>query len=92
MVHSKWDGNDLRSHSGCRRRIANRRAQRERRFDTRVFYQRHKRGLRGWFRSLTNARLGVDRRKGEKQRIIKSRRQLSLKSLLSKEELDDLLS
>jgi hypothetical protein len=47
--------------------------------------------MKAWIRSLTNARLGVDRRKKVDRRSIEDRRQQRLESILTKEELADLL-
>ena len=61
----------------------------ERRTDRRDMSAR-KRSLLGWLRAITHLRLGVDRRKGGDQRI-RDRRSSSLRSLLTKDELDELL-
>lgn len=47
--------------------------------------------MKAWIRSLTNSRLGVDRRKKADRRSIEDRRLQRLESLLTKEELADLL-
>ncbi len=47
--------------------------------------------MKAWIRSLTNARLGVDRRKKADRRSIEDRRLQRLESLLTQEELADLL-
>lgn len=80
-----------RRKNGERRVLADRRAQVERRIDTRNSAEKKKRSLRTWFRSLTNARLGVDRRKGDRRSGF-DRRQKNLHSLLSQNEIQDLLS
>lgn len=76
---------------GERRMMADRRNASERRQDTRDGDARTRKSLRGWFRSMTNARLGVDRRKGERRSGF-DRRQKNLYSLLTKNEIEDLLS
>jgi len=74
-----------------RRKGGDRRAAIERRHDSREGLGGRKKNIRVWLRSLTNARLGVDRRKGER-RLIAERRQRRANSLLTKEEIADLLS
>ncbi len=87
---SAWDGTERRKKS--RRQDNNdRRRSVERRCDTRDSRRKPKKTLRTWVRSLTNARLGVDRRKGKDQRTIHDRRNPSPRSMLTKEELADLL-
>ena len=76
-------GKDRRS-SSDRRRFA------ERRFDFREADPPARRSLKAWMRSLTNARLGVDRRKGGERRVAE-RRSEELRSLLTPEELSALL-
>ena len=44
-----------------------------------------------WVRSLTNPRLGVDRRRGVDQRSSIPRRDIKIRTLLTQEELIDLL-
>lgn len=74
-----------------RRLLADRRGRIERRRDTRNDGGRRRRSMRVWIRSLMNARLGVDRRKVERRSGL-DRRKKSLQSLLSKDEIRDLLS
>ncbi|WP_457575810.1 hypothetical protein [Desulfomarina sp.] len=85
---SAWDGTERRKKN---RRQGNRRKSMERRCDTRENRRKQKKNLRTWVRSLTNSRLGVDRRKGKDQRTIHDQRNPSPRSMLTKEELADLL-
>ncbi len=87
------DKNDeRRSREGCRRSGKDRRrANYERRCDVRDG-QKPRKNLYAWFRSLTNPRLGVDRRKNGDQRVLADRRQRTPRSLLTQEELNDLFS
>jgi len=86
-----WDGTEQRDRDTNRRTEENRRDSTERRCDTRDESQKHKLTLRSWMRSLTNARLGVDRRKKSDQRSAINRRNPAPRSMLTKEELADLL-
>lgn len=85
-----WDGIERRQPNSCRR-ISERRSYRERRFDIREGTQQNKRGFYVWLRSLIKSRLGVDRRKNTDRRIVADRRKSSPRSMLTKEELADLL-
>ena len=85
-----WDGTERRKPYSCRR-VADRRTNQERRCDRRTAAEKHSRGLYGWLRSLAKVRLGVDRRKYFDQRIIANRRMFTPRSILTKEELADLL-
>ncbi|THB74462.1 MAG: hypothetical protein D6B25_13485 [Desulfobulbaceae bacterium] len=92
MKDSKiWSGVDRRSGDRCRRSGTDRRVSGERRVDRRGATSSKKRGLKAWVRTLTNPRLGVDRRKGVDQRAGDSRRDIKINSLLTQEELSDLL-
>ncbi len=83
---------ERRSRQGCRRSGKDRRrANHERRCDVRTG-QKTRKSLYAWFRSLTNPRLGVDRRKNVDQRVLSDRRQRTPRSLLTQEELNDLFS
>lgn len=84
-----WDGVERRNPSNSRRRNSERRNLQERRNDRRTGSS-NKRTFAQWLRSLVHTRLGVDRRKGGDQRI-RDRRSNSLRSLLTKDELDALL-
>lgn len=87
-----WDGVDRRRENGAERRdLSDRRLSAERRFDSRNSQSKSCRSLKAWFRSLSNARLGVDRRKGGDRRVLEDRRSQELRSLLTAEELADLL-
>lgn len=74
-----------------RRLRKERRASRERRQDSRESNVRIKRSLKGWVRTIVNARLGVDRRKKERRTHIDRRRKEVL-SILTQDEISDLLS
>ena len=89
-VNTIWDGTERRRPNSCRRN-SERRTYQERRCDIRVGIQQRQRGFCGWLRSLTKARLGVDRRKNVDQRTIPNRRRMVPRSMLTKEELADLL-
>lgn len=89
-ISKSWDGVERRTPNGCRRRSPERRSDRERRHDRRKDPTR-RRTLKEWIRSLTHARLGVDRRKGTDQRLF-DRRSSMPRSLLTQEELHDLLN
>lgn len=73
-----------------RRVCQDRRASSERRIDIRQSGQKPRRSVRSWLRSKINARLGVDRRKGERRRL--TDRRAAPRSILTKEEIHDLLS
>ncbi len=76
--------------SQYRTRSNERRVKSERRRDTRTTTN-HKQGFKVWVKSLTSPRLGVDRRKGSDQRSPFSSANNNLKSLLTQEEIADLL-
>lgn len=80
-----------RRKGGNRRKGEDRRLNKERRHDFRDKSVPRRRTLRIWVRSLARARLGVDRRKGERRSPV-GRRQQNLNSLLSHNEIYDLLS
>ncbi|MGW8192907.1 MAG: hypothetical protein ACWGOX_01455 [Desulforhopalus sp.] len=88
--NSTWDGVERRN-PNRQRRQGDRRSYRERRVDTRDGNQRPRRKLSAWWRSLIRARLGVDRRKNGDRRILADRRNARPSSLLTKDELSDLL-
>ena len=83
-----WDGVDRRN-SGDRRSGMDRRSHIERRSGHGNFWR--KRSLSAWIRTFTNPRLGVDRRKGFDQRSSSNRRRPRVRTLLTREELIDLL-
>ena len=83
---------DRRGAGGDRRQSPDRRVLRERRSDRRLSPERQPKSLRTWVRSLVHARLGVDRRKQGERRMQGDRRRTWPSSLLTKEELHDLLS
>jgi hypothetical protein len=89
----QWDEKERRNDRGERRAFSDRRLPRERRFDFREANPPPvRRPIKAWVRSLCNARLGVDRRKKEDRRVHDERRSRQLRSLLTPEELADLLS
>ena len=75
-----------------RRHNRERRRGGERRTDPRLAQSKPNKSLKEWVRSVTHLRLGVDRRKNQDRRRQYDRRQITPASLLSKEELADLLS
>lgn len=81
----QWPG------SKCRRVNPERRAAKERRFDPRGALEGSRRTLKAWVRSITNPRLGVDRRCGDDRRRQGGDRIIRVKSSLSRKELADLL-
>ncbi len=89
-VKYMWDGTERRKPHSCRR-LSDRRTNKERRVDRRTASGKHSRGLFEWLRSLAKVRLGVDRRKNLDQRVIANRRKFTPRSLLTREELADLL-
>lgn len=89
-INSIWDGVERRKPNSCRRK-GERRNSPERRYDYRKNGSPPKRGIVSWARTLTNARLGVDRRRRKDQRTVQDRRNPNPRSLLTKEELTDLL-
>ena len=88
-VYKTWDGTERRKPNSCRRQ-SERRSSRERRYDRREGSTKN-RGFYGWIRSLLKARLGVDRRKNIDRRVVADRRSPTPRSMLTKEELADLL-
>ncbi len=87
----KQDKTERRTNVEGRREENDRRLIDERRFDFREARPPARRSVKAWMRSLTNARLGVDRRKKEDRRIFDKRRSQDMRSLLTPEELADLL-
>jgi hypothetical protein len=85
-----WDKTERRTPVRERREKTERRFDAERRFDFREADPPVRRSVKAWMRTLTNARLGVDRRKGIERRIV-DRRSEELRSLLTPEEIADLL-
>jgi hypothetical protein len=75
-----------------RRVIDNRRSQKERRLDSREVPFDLRKTVKTWFLSLIHSRLGVDRRKQGDRRKNGSRRQQRNGTILTREELNDLLS
>lgn len=86
-----WDGIERRGTVGDRRTGSERRLHEERRFDSREEGRPVRRSLKAWMRSLARARLGVDRRKRAERRVRADRRSQRLRSILTPEELADLL-
>ena len=75
-----------------RRKNKDRRSVEERRLDYRLAPNTTTHLIAKWFRTIIRPRLGVDRRKGRDRRRNDDRRHKYLTSILSKEELSDLLS
>jgi hypothetical protein len=75
-----------------RRKVEDRRSRDERRFDSRVASVQLRKTIKTWLRSLTHLRLGVDRRKKNDRRNYYDRRNQRLGSILTREEIVDLLS
>ena len=88
-VRNNWDGTERRESNNSRRN-SERRSIQERRYDRRKGIQNN-RGFYGWLRSLIKTRLGVDRRKYTDQRVVADRRNPTPRSMLTREELSDLL-
>ena len=86
----RWNEIERRKPARERRESSNRRFKDERRFDFRDAHPPARRSVAAWVRSLTNARLGVDRRKGTERRVV-DRRSTELQSLLTPQEIADLL-
>ena len=81
----------LNQQTGCRRVRSDRRVQGERRSDPRGGGSGRKRSVIAWVRTLTNPRIGVDRRKGVDRRRNEPERTIRIKTLLTQEELSELL-
>ena len=65
----------------------------ERRSDNRLSPAKQQKSLKEWFRAVTHLRLGVDRRKSrDRRRAFERRQTYQAHSLLTPEELADLLS
>jgi len=75
-----------------RRKNDTRRTLEERRCDSRLTPVKQHKPIRTWLRSLFQARLGVDRRKKNDRRRNRDRRQQRSQSILTPEEIADLLS
>jgi len=82
---------DRRQNNYNRRSNKDRRSGVERRHDFRNSSSKQRRTFCEWLRSITNARLGVDRRKQERRKNGDRRRQ-DLKNLLTEEEINELLN
>jgi len=91
-VLQQWDEKERRSARNERRAFSERRMFRERRFDNRESGTPVRRSCRAWIRFLINPRLGVDRRKREERRQYEDRRAQKLRSILTPEEIADLLA
>lgn len=72
------------------RRVGDRRVTDERRCDRRVS-SNGSRSLKAWVKSLTRPRIGVDRRKQGDRRTQQIRPARDLRSLLTADEINDLL-
>ena len=82
---------DRRQNKHNRRDNQDRRSVRERRHDFRNGSNKQRRTFCEWWRAITNARLGVDRRKQERRKNMDRRRQ-NLNNLLTEEEITELLN
>nr|WP_319495452.1 hypothetical protein [uncultured Desulfobacter sp.] len=82
---------DRRQNNHNRRSNKDRRCGAERRHDFRNSSSKQRRSFFEWLRSITNARLGVDRRKQERRKNGDRRRQ-DLTNLLTEEEINELLN
>jgi len=89
LARGSWDGVERRRAGSCRRQESDRRTSSERRQDTRLD-SNSKRSVKAKIRSIIGGRLGVDRRKGDRRVV--ERRSTSIRSLVTPEELDALLS
>ena len=87
----QWDELERRDGARERRGICDRRLSDERRFDNRAANPPARWSIKAWMRSLSNSRLGVDRRKGADRRKDNDRRSQQLRSILTPEELAALL-
>ncbi len=87
----QWSEMERRENDNERRAFFDRRVANERRFDYRESNPPPRRSIKSWMRSLSNARLGVDRRKGGDRRNLEDRRSRELRSLLTSEEIAALL-
>ncbi|MDD2462601.1 MAG: hypothetical protein PHI97_01255 [Desulfobulbus sp.] len=76
----------------ARRTNYDRRSGRERRHDYRLSHDSAAHPFRRWIQSIIHPRIGIDRRRGRDRRQQNDRRQLKLTSILTREELADLLS
>ena len=84
---------ERRVNASDRRQSGDRRSHNERRTDRRVSSVKGRKSIKAWFRSLFHARLGVDRRKvSDRRRMGDRRKQSLLRSILTREEIEDLLS
>jgi hypothetical protein len=83
---------ERRISTGDRRQSVDRRTHRERRTDSRLAPSKPHKSIKTWLRSVVKARLGVDRRKSADRRASTDRRYLRIESILTKEELADLLA
>ena len=90
IARGSWGGVERRKSGSCRRLSSDRRTSPERRQDTRINCNA-KRSVKARIRSIIGVRLGVDRRKGADRRM-GERRSVSIRSLVTPEELDALLS
>jgi hypothetical protein len=82
---------DRRGPMSDRRKSPDRRLTDERRSDNWLAPAKQPKTIKAWLRSLTNSRLGVDRRKRVDRRANTNRRQQRFESILTKEEIADLL-
>jgi hypothetical protein len=83
---------ERRLNTSDRRKTGDRRSQDERRFDSRLATVKQRKTIKVWLRSMTRSRLGVDRRKKDDRRTSNNRRRQSMRSILTRDEIADLLS
>ncbi len=74
----------------CRRNNSDRRSSLERRYDRRNDDD-HRQSIKTWVKNIFNPRLGVDRRKGVDQRSTTPSQSTEIRSLLTPDEISDLL-
>ena len=83
---------ERRTAKSDRRKAEDRRSSSERRFDSRQETVKRHKPIAILIRALFHSRLGVDRRKNIDRRMARDRRLQLLRSVLTQEEINDLLS
>ena len=84
QTRRSWDGEE-------RRRARERRSTDERRHDPRAAETPQRRSIIGSIRTVLNPRIGIDRRKGRERRKTQRTRTLQTSTIVTPEELQDLL-
>jgi hypothetical protein len=92
LVQDRFRNQERRSTPSDRRKTEDRRSQEERRFDSRLAAIKQRKTIKVWLRSMTHSRLGVDRRKNDDRRTYSDRRLQAMRSILTRDEIADLLS